>query len=78
VADRASWVTGVAPDAPFEAEVQIRYRGRGVPAVITREASDSIRVAFRTPQHAVAPGQSVVIYRADELLGGARIVEAVR
>jgi tRNA-uridine 2-sulfurtransferase len=78
VADRASWVTGVAPDLPFQAEVQIRYRGRGVPAVITREAGGSIRVAFRTPQHAVAPGQSVVIYRADELLGGARIVEAVR
>ena len=79
VADRTSWVTGVAPDdGPFEAEVQIRYRGRGVPAVITRGAGDEIRVAFRTPQHAVAPGQSVVMYRGDELVGGARIVETLR
>jgi tRNA-specific 2-thiouridylase len=79
VADRVSWVTGVAPDdGPFEAEVQIRYRGQGVPAVITPGAGDAIRVAFRTPQHAVAPGQSAVIYRGDELVGGARIVEALR
>lgn len=79
VADRASWVTGVAPDdGPFEAEVQIRYRGQGVPAVITPGAGDAIRVAFGTPQHAVAPGQSAVIYHGDELVGGARIVEALR
>lgn len=79
VADRASWVTGAAPDDdPFEAEVQIRYRGEAVPAVITRATGGSIRAAFHTPQHAVAPGQSAVIYRGDELLGGARIVEGLR
>jgi tRNA-specific 2-thiouridylase len=39
---------------------------------------DRIRVEFRTPQRAVAPGQSVVIYRGDELLGGGRITEALR
>ena len=37
-----------------------------------------IRVEFRTPQRAVAPGQSAVIYLGDELLGGGRIVEALR
>ncbi|MBA3690707.1 MAG: tRNA 2-thiouridine(34) synthase MnmA, partial [Actinobacteria bacterium] len=48
------------------------------PAVVTGADGGAIRVAFRTPQHAVAPCQSVVIYRGDELLGGARIVEALR
>ena len=39
---------------------------------------DEVRVAFRVAQRGVAPGQSVVIYRGDELLGGARILRAVR
>jgi tRNA-specific 2-thiouridylase len=78
-ADRTSWVGGAAPaGGPFEAEVQIRYRGEGVPAVVTPGTGDAIRVQFRTPQHSVAPGQSVVIYRGDELVGGARIVETMR
>jgi tRNA-specific 2-thiouridylase len=78
VADRVSWVAGGPPsDGPFEAEVRIRYRGEDVPAVIepTRER---IRVEFRTPQRGVAPGQSAVVYRGDQLLGGGRIVDALR
>jgi tRNA-specific 2-thiouridylase len=78
VADRVSWVAGSPPsDGPFEAEVRIRYRGGDVPAVI-EPAGDGIRVEFRTPQRGVASGQSVVVYRGDELLGGGRIVDAVR
>ena len=48
-----------------------------MPAVVTPEA-DRLRVDFDRPQHAVAPGQSVVVYRGEELLGGARILEALR
>ena len=79
VADRVSWVAGSAPDdGPFEASVRIRYRGDDVAAVIEPLAGDRIRVEFRSPQRAVAPGQSVVMYLGDELLGGGRIVEALR
>jgi tRNA-uridine 2-sulfurtransferase len=78
VADRVSWVAGCPPpEGPFEAEVRIRYRGEDVPAVI-EPAGDGIRLEFRTPQRGVASGQSVVVYRGDELLGGGRIVHAVR
>jgi len=77
-ADRATWVAGEAPsDGPFEAEAQIRYRGEPVPVVV-EPAGGGIRVDFRTPVWAVAPGQSVVLYRRDELLGGARILRAFR
>ena len=37
-----------------------------------------VRIEFRSPQRAVAPGQSAVLYRGDEVLGGGRIVEAIR
>ena len=79
VADRASWVAGEPPaDGPFEAEVRVRYRGEDVPAVITPEGGDAFRVAFRSPQRAIAPGQSAVVYRGEMLLGGGRIVESLR
>lgn len=77
-ADRLSWVAGTPPDSgPFEAQAQIRYRGESVPAVV-RVDGDGADVEFATPQRAVAPGQSVVFYRGDEVLGGGRIVAAVR
>jgi len=79
MADRVSWVAGEPPaHGPFEAEVRIRYRGDDAPAVVTAEADARMRVEFRTPQRAVAPGQSAVVFRGDEMLGGGRIVESIR
>ena len=78
-ADRANWVSGESPAGPFEADVRIRYKGADAPAVI--EATDDghgFTVAFRSPQRAIAPGQSAVIYRGEELLGGGRIIRSVR
>jgi tRNA-specific 2-thiouridylase len=78
MADRVAWVAGDPPaDGPFEAEVRIRYRADDVPAVVTPSAG-GIRVEFGAPQRSVAPGQSVVVYRGDELLGGGRIVWSFR
>lgn len=78
IADRVSWVRGVSPsNGPFEAEVRIRSRGDDVPAVIA-PLGDRVRIEFAVPQRGVAPGQSAVVYRADELLGGGRIVDAFR
>ena len=79
VADRVSWVAGGPPDeGPFEADVRIRYRGSEVPAVISPGTDATIEVEFRSPQRSVAPGQSVVVYDRDRILGGARIVHAFR
>ncbi|MGZ8612437.1 MAG: tRNA 2-thiouridine(34) synthase MnmA [Actinomycetota bacterium] len=79
LADRAHWVSGGPPDdGPFEAEVRLRYRGEDVAAVVEPQPGARLRVEFRTPQRGVAPGQSVVVYRGDELLGGARILEPLR
>jgi len=42
--------------------------------VITPRGDDAMEVSFRSPQRALAPGQSAVISRGDEVLGGGRIV----
>lgn len=73
-ADRVSWVAGATPAVgPFEAEVRLRYRGDDVPSALEVDG-DRLRVDLREAQRGVAPGQSVVVYRGDELLGGGRIV----
>lgn len=79
LADRVTWVAGRPPveDGPFEAEVRIRYRGEDVPSVL-ETWTDGLRVEFRTPQRGVAPGQSVVVSRGDEVLGGGRIAGSLR
>jgi tRNA-specific 2-thiouridylase len=78
-ADRASWIAGEPPVGPFEAEVRIRYKGEDAPAVVeTSRDGRAFSVRFRSPQRAIAPGQSAVIYRGDEILGGGRILRSVR
>jgi tRNA-specific 2-thiouridylase len=73
-ADRVTWVAGAPPaEGPFEAEVRLRYRGEAVPSVLSVRG-DRLHVELRAAQRGVAPGQSVVAYRGDELLGGARIL----
>jgi tRNA-specific 2-thiouridylase len=57
--------------------VKIRYRHQGVESVITPTGKDTVRVDFITPQRAVTPGQAVVFYKGEEVLGGGWIEQAV-
>lgn len=70
VASRCNWLSFERPEAPFDADVQLRYRARGVPARVTPTRDGGARVEFANPQRAVAPGQAAVFYRGDEVLGG--------
>jgi tRNA-specific 2-thiouridylase len=76
-AERVNWIAP-RPDGPFEAEVKIRYRGRDVPAFVEPVGDAGARVEFRSPQPAVTPGQGVVVYAGDEVLGGGTISAALR
>ncbi|MFL5310831.1 MAG: tRNA 2-thiouridine(34) synthase MnmA [Myxococcales bacterium] len=68
---RPSWVAD-APEPGASCEVQIRHRGRPLPARVEPDG-DSVRVTLSEPAVGVAPGQSAVFYRGDAVLGGSRI-----
>lgn len=64
------WSSGRAPSGPVSAAAQIRHRGAPEPATVTPVASGRATVRFARPVRAVAPGQAVVFYAGDEVLGG--------
>ena len=65
-----TWIEGGPPADRFEATVQIRHRHTPVPSIITVNEDGTVDVAFRKPQHGVAPGQAVVIYDGNFVVGG--------
>jgi len=68
-AARLSWVAGRPPAPSFGARAKIRSTGE--PAVCRVEVvGDVAAVHFDRPQRAVAPGQSVVFYDGEYVLGG--------
>ncbi len=57
---------------------KIRYRHEPARAEMRIDEGRRLRVRFDEPQRAITPGQSVVIYRGDEVLGGGVIDGAIR
>lgn len=68
-ADRFNWlVPGL--DEEFDCRAQIRYSHDAAAARVTRLPDRRVRVDFAEPQFGVAPGQAVVLYSGDRVLGG--------
>ena len=65
------------PTGEMEVEAKIRYRAPLVAARIEPLAEGKVKVMFKQPQRAVTPGQSVVLYRGERLLGGGVIERAL-
>lgn len=75
-AETVSWI--VAPEAEeFAATCKIRYRHQPVDCHVRLCADNRCEVRFNQPQKAVTPGQALVFYREDEVLGGGRIIAAL-
>jgi len=68
-ANQLSWVLGKAPDETHNITAKIRYRSPEV-AVSLSINNETAEVRFAHPQRAVAPGQSIVFYRGEVVLGG--------
>ncbi|MCH2127956.1 MAG: tRNA 2-thiouridine(34) synthase MnmA [Pirellulaceae bacterium] len=58
------------PDCSFPCLAQIRYNSKAEPATVHLVDNNSFQVEFDSAQHGVAPGQAVVCYQNDHVLGG--------
>lgn len=63
------WLSGKEPEYPMEIQAKIRYSARAVPAVLEKKEEMAV-VSFDRPVRAITPGQSVVFYRGEEVIGG--------
>ena len=66
------WVSGTAPKLPLKCKARIRYR-QPLQNCIVRElqtTNHKLQTKFIDPQRAVTPGQSIVFYQGEEMLGG--------
>ncbi len=64
------WITGDKPSSDFRCSAKIRYRHKEQPATVKVIDDDHVLVTFDEPQRAITPGQSVVFYDGDVVLGG--------
>ena len=69
-AGQLSWISGSAPDPDRRYAAKTRYRQSDAPCRVLALDDDTLRLAFDTPQWAITPGQSVVLYDGDVCLGG--------
>ena len=60
---------------PVEIKAKIRYRSKEADAILYPEENGTVKVEFKEPQRAITPGQSVVFYIDDVVLGGGKIAD---
>jgi tRNA-specific 2-thiouridylase len=71
--EEANWIEGGPPDGqPRRALARVRYRAAEVPCSVVA-TSDGLEVTFDEPQRAITPGQALVLFEGDVVLGGGTI-----
>jgi tRNA-specific 2-thiouridylase len=65
----------VTAHAPLRVQAKIRHRHEPAPAVLEPAPNGEVRVTFDQPQRAITPGQAVVFYDGDLVVGGGWIAE---
>jgi len=70
------YISGEVPTAAFRAEAQIRYRARAAAVTVTPLPHARAWVRFASPQRDITPGQFLVLYDGEVVLGGGVICKA--
>lgn len=76
VAEQVNWSGQSQTSVPFEADVKIRYLHQPARAQVIPLTAQSAKIIFVEKQRAITPGQSVVFYDNDIVLGGGLIADA--
>ncbi len=73
-ADHLNLISCERLDAPIRVKAKIRYRHAEQWATVTQTGEDRLHVIFDEPQRAITPGQAVVLYDGDLVVGGGTIL----
>ncbi len=77
IADHANWIAVDTLTAPIRVTARTRYQQKEAPATVEPYGEHDFRVIFDEPQRAVTPGQAVVLYQDDVVVGGGTIVRGL-
>ena len=75
VARQLNFIKYPALDEELPVMARIRYNDSGAPGLAWQPDEQSLKVAFAEPRSAIAPGQSVVLYEGEDVVGGGWIHE---
>lgn len=78
IAHKLNWIAMENLQSPIRVHAKIRHRHDPAAAVVERGNDGEVRVTFDEPQRAITPGQAVVFYDGDLVVGGGWIAEVER
>ena len=78
IARDLNWIAIVGLREPIRVTAKIRHRHEPAPAILENAPNGEVRVTFDEPQRAITPGQAVVFYQDDLVIGGGWIAETVK
>ncbi len=73
VAADVNFLSGKFIDEPIKAQAKVRYQAKPADSLIIPMEDNKVTVKFETPQRAVTPGQAVVFYDGNKVLGGGTV-----
>jgi len=59
---------------PIQIEAKVRYSAIPAPATLIPQTGNTVKVVFAQPQRAITPGQAVVFYNGESVVGGGTIL----
>ena len=77
LADDWNWFPFAELTEPLRVSAKARYNQPPQPATVYPGENGTARVAFDTPQRALTPGQAVVLYDGDMVVGGGTIIKVL-
>ncbi len=77
VAGDFNWMAIEAPEGMLRCKAKIRYNHREAPAQV-HITGEGVTILFDEDQRAITPGQAVVLYEGDKILGGGTIESVLR
>ena len=65
-----NWLAGASPETMAHMAIKYRYASPAVSGQVQQHTAGTLSIEFQEPQQALSPGQSLVLYQGDRVLGG--------